>query len=285
MPPHPAKGTFAQRRKSNNPCAELGWDREDPGAPLSTRRRLRAGRLQRLADRLRFSLHQLAVADNSGAEPGLRARRLCAPAAHRAHEPQDPAAEERAELHRHRRRISGRSGQSRPHGRVQQIARRLSRGWLDRSGAAQSDELLADGRRFRAQPALSRRAVQHPLSVRAWPGRRLPEGDRHEPAQAPSRPLLGAEPRAGRRAVEQSGILAERRSSAHRGDPRSGSGPERGTLGSPSPSSPSSSPTRPRTTSTPSAISSLPSSKGSAPSGTWRGGAPAKRWSPASITT
>jgi hypothetical protein len=35
-----------------------------------------------------------------------------------------------------------------------------------------------------------------PLSVRARPGRRLPEGDRHEPAQAPSRPLLGAQSRA-----------------------------------------------------------------------------------------
>ena len=79
-------------------------------------------------------------------------------------------------------------------GEFRQTARRLSRGGLDRSGAAQSGQLLADGRRLRAQSVLSRRALQHALSVRARPGRWLPEGDRHEPAQAPSRPLLGAEP-------------------------------------------------------------------------------------------
>ena len=61
----------------------------------------------------------------------LRDRGLCHPAARRAHEPQDPAAQKRAGLHHDRRRISGRSGQSRADRRLRAAARRLRRGRLD----------------------------------------------------------------------------------------------------------------------------------------------------------
>ena len=63
--------------------------------------------------------------------------------------------------------------------------------------------------------------------------------------------------------LNDSGILAERRSSADWRSRALGRGRNAGTPASPSPSSPSSSPTRPTTTSTPSAISSFPSSEAS----------------------
>ena len=61
-----------------------------------------------------------------------------------------------------------------------------------------SGKFVAHGPRLRVQLALSDGAVQHALSFRSRPGHRLPEGDRRQPAQAPSRPLLGLEPRARR---------------------------------------------------------------------------------------
>ena len=127
-----AGSLVAANRKKSRPLG-WGWDGEASRAHLSAPGRLRAGRLQRLADRLRFPLHRPQAAGNPGAEPGLRARGLRALAAHRAHEPEDPATQERAELHPHRRWISRRPGQSRPHGRVQPTSRRLSRGGLDGS--------------------------------------------------------------------------------------------------------------------------------------------------------
>ena len=65
---------------------------------------------------------------------------------------------------------------------------------LDGGRSAEFEKLMAHGRDIRAQQTLSDRAVQHALSVRARPGRRFPEGDRHEPAKAPSRSLLVPEP-------------------------------------------------------------------------------------------
>ena len=93
----------------------------------------------------------------------------------------------------------GRSGQSRARRHVRRASRRLRPRRLDRGRSARPEKLVGHGRVLRAQSALSVGAVQHALSLRPQAGRRLPEGDRQEPAQAPPHPLLGAEPRPRRR--------------------------------------------------------------------------------------
>ena len=60
------------------------------------------------------------------------------------------------------------------------------------------------------------RPVQHALSVRARSGRGLPEGDRRQSAQAPPRPLLGAQHGAGGGDPRNARVLAQHRPPAAR---------------------------------------------------------------------
>ena len=84
-------------------------------------------------------------------------------------------------------------------GEVREAPRRVREGRLDGGGPPRPRELVADGRGLRLQPPLSGRAVQHALPLRAGAGHRLSEGDRRQPAQAPSYPVLGHEFGARRR--------------------------------------------------------------------------------------
>ena len=81
-------------------------------------------------------------------------------------------------------------------GTLRAASRRLRRGRLGGGGPAGLASSWRMVRAFVLNKPLPDRAVQHALPLRARPGHRLPEGDRRQPAQAPSRPLLGAEPRA-----------------------------------------------------------------------------------------
>ncbi len=67
-------------------------------------------------------------------------------------------------------------------------------GWVE-ADKLNARQLVAHGEGVRAQPALSDGAVLDAVPVRPRPGYRLPEGDRRQSAQAPSRALLGARPR------------------------------------------------------------------------------------------
>ena len=119
------------------------------------------------------SASPIAGCPDSRAKRHLCARCLRHPATHRAHEPQDPAAEKRAELHPHRRRPAGRSGQSRADRGIREAPRRLRRRRLDGGGWPRLAEFVEDGGSLRPQPAVPERAVQHPLSFRPRTGHRL----------------------------------------------------------------------------------------------------------------
>ena len=157
------------------------------------------GRLQHLADRLRLPVRRRQGVVDSGPRRHLRNSGLRHPAARRAHGPENPSAQARAELHHHRRRIARRSRQSDADGHAATAPRGLCGRRLDGGRSARPSQLVGNGPRIRVQLALSRRAVQHPLPVRARPGHRLPEGDRRQPAQAPPHPVLGAEHRRARK--------------------------------------------------------------------------------------
>ena len=72
---------------------------------------------------------------------------------------QAPETPQRAEFHAHRRRVPGRSGQSRPRGHARRASRRFRPRGLDRGRSARPEKLLGHGRVLRPEPALSVGAV------------------------------------------------------------------------------------------------------------------------------
>src|SRR5580704_17921000 len=193
----------------------LGWlDREIAETPVAPRAHLRVGYLERLADRLCLQVDRQQTTDGSGLGPHLWNRRVYHPAARRSRRPKGRPAQTRASLYDYRRRLARRSGQPRADRNAPTAARRLYYSGLVGGRSVGANKLVAHGPGIRLQLALCDRAVQHPLSVRTRPRHRFPEGDRQQPAQAPSHSLLGNEPHARRGHLGNSRLLAEHRPAA-----------------------------------------------------------------------
>ena len=110
---------------------------------------------------------------------------LYCPAARGPHGSEDPAAQVRAQLHDHRRRIARRSSQPCAPRDASTASCRLCNRRLVRGRSAGPGKFVAHDPGIRIQVTVSHRAIQYALPFRTRTRHRLPEGNRQQPTQAP----------------------------------------------------------------------------------------------------